>query len=210
MENGSKLPTSLNDPVDEGILKYIIDPLNPILYTLGCTPNILTAISGIIGLIGIYFIYHSNYILGSIFIFISYIFDCFDGNFARKYNMVTDFGDWFDHIKDWVVLFLLIIVLYTKKDITVRFKVITFILFVVLSLLTGLYLGEQDIYYNSENNGVEKSKFLEFFYNILDKILNTKSKPEQKLKYFRFFGPGVLNVYILLVLILCQINKAKV
>ena len=32
--------------------------------------------------------------------FVGYFFDCMDGHFARKYNMVTEFGDMYDYITD--------------------------------------------------------------------------------------------------------------
>ena len=46
---------------------------------------------------------NNNYILACIYYFISYFFDVLDGIYAREYNMVSEFGDYYDHIKDIVV-----------------------------------------------------------------------------------------------------------
>ena len=47
------------------------------------TPNKLTTISLIIGIYGIYLISVKNYKMAVIYIFIGYMFDCFDGNFMK-------------------------------------------------------------------------------------------------------------------------------
>ena len=169
------------------------------------TPNKLTGISGIFGLLSIYYVYKFNYISGSLLYSISYIFDCFDGNFARKYNMVTNFGDWFDHIKDNTVVLLLIKVIYDKKDISNNIKIITFIIFIILGILLIIYIDAQEKYYHSKNKILIKSKALEkisFFINNFNHIL-----PEQKLKYLKYFGCGSFNLYIIIVLFSFEIFK---
>lgn len=40
----------------------------------------------------------------------SYIFDCADGQFARRYNDVSKLGDWYDHVTDWIVFIGVILV----------------------------------------------------------------------------------------------------
>ena len=44
-----------------------------------------------------------NYIISAILYLTRYIFDCIDGFYARKYNMTTVFGDWYDHISDILI-----------------------------------------------------------------------------------------------------------
>jgi len=34
---------------------------------------------------------------------ISYMFDCWDGYYARKYNMESKFGDYYDHVSDMFI-----------------------------------------------------------------------------------------------------------
>ena len=62
MDSSRKLPKNLDNPIDNFILDYIVDPLNPLFYKIGMTPNKLTGLSGIFGLLSVYCIYKSNYI----------------------------------------------------------------------------------------------------------------------------------------------------
>ena len=201
MDSSRKLPKKLDNPIDNFILDYIVDPINPLFYKIGMTPNKLTGVSGIFGLLSVYCVYNSNYILGSLLFAISYIFDCFDGNFARKYNMVTEFGDWFDHIKDNIITILLIIVLYNKNDKKI-IKIITFSIFILLFLLLLLYVNEQEKYYHSKNDNLLKSESLKKFCSILKNLTNQDTLPEDKLKYLKYFGCGSFNLYICLVILL--------
>ena len=201
MDSSRKLPKNLDNPIDNFILDYIVEPINPLFYKIGMTPNKLTGVSGIFGLLSVYCVYKSNYILASLLYAISYIFDCFDGNFARKYNMVTEFGDWFDHIKDNVIVILLIIALYnTKKDNSI--KIITFIIFIIFTTLTLLYVNEQERYYHSKNDNILKSESLEKFGSVFKNLTDPNIPPEDKLKYLRYFGCGSFNLYICLVILL--------
>jgi len=53
-------------------------------------------------LICVYLLIHKSYKLSALFLMISYYFDMMDGYIARKYDQVTEFGDWFDHISDLI------------------------------------------------------------------------------------------------------------
>ncbi len=210
MDAGRKLPENLENPVDNFILKYIVDPLNPYFKSIGMTPNGLTAISGIFGIISIFCIFKSNYLLAALFFAISYIFDVFDGNFARKYNMVTKFGDWFDHMKDNLIIFGIIFVLFKKKDINFKNKIVALSLYIILAILSFKYLTLQETYYHS-NFSVpeeEKSKTLELLKSFFGSSGND-SYLNKNLNTFKWFGPGTLNTYMVLVLVYFHIKKNK-
>ena len=204
MESGRKIPSEYECPLDDFILKYIVDPLNPYFYNLGATPNILTGISGIFGLLAVYFITKSKYILAGIFFGLSYIFDCFDGNFARKYNMVTKFGDWFDHAKDTLVLTLVLVACFYKKEIPTKTKAVAFTVGLILFILMTAQLGTQEIYYHDIYNipEHEKSKSLapaKFLYDLID-----GSNYDEKFKYIKHFGCCTFNLYVSAVLMSFQ------
>ena len=97
-----KIPEESDNPIDNFILK-IVDPLCPLFKALHFTPNGITTISLVFGLLSAYLLYKGHPYLFGITFFISYFFDCMDGYYARKYNMVTRFGDIYDHVKDIVV-----------------------------------------------------------------------------------------------------------
>ena len=61
-----------------------------------------------------YNIYKNKYIIGTILWFLSYYFDCADGKMARKFKMISKFGDIYDHTSDIIKHLLLFYVLYKK------------------------------------------------------------------------------------------------
>ena len=208
MDSGRKIPEHLDCPLDNFILEKIVIPLNPYFRSLGATPNILTGISGIFGLLAVYFAYKSEYILTAIFYAISYIFDCFDGNFARTYDMVTEFGDWFDHVKDVTVVFLLVLVLSFKKEIKTNLKLVLFVLFIVLLILNNLYIINQEDYYHTKFPETKKSGSLGFINGLFKFLVPEQPKSfNERFKYTKYFGCGTVNLYIILVLVLFNLKK---
>jgi phosphatidylglycerophosphate synthase len=200
MDPGRKLPDNLECPVDDLILKYIVDPLNPFFKSIGLTPNGLTAISGIFGVLAIYSIIRSNYKLAAFYYALSYIFDVFDGNFARKYNMVSKFGDWFDHTKDNLIIFGLIVAIYTRKDIPNKTKIMLFVIYLILAMFMCKYLTLQEKYYHKNVNVPEehKSTTLGFLQNFFDHP-SSKSLVDE-LNTYKHLGCGTFILYIVFAL----------
>jgi phosphatidylglycerophosphate synthase len=75
-------------------------------------PNMITTLSNIACIITILLLSNANYYLAAFFILVSYFFDCAYGHIARKYNMVTVFGDYYDHNSDFVKIFAVLLTLY--------------------------------------------------------------------------------------------------
>jgi len=67
------------------------------------TPNIVTLISLIFGLLSAISIYKHYTILAILFLNISFILDCVDGQIARVKKLESNFGMWLDNISDRVV-----------------------------------------------------------------------------------------------------------
>ena len=112
-----KIPGKLDNFIDDTLIT-IIDTIQPYFYKLGFIPNTLTTISLICWLFALYFfindgVYYTLYAV--LFMILSYFFDCFDGHFARSYNMVTKFGDYYDHISDVSKVILLIYFILINK-----------------------------------------------------------------------------------------------
>ena len=97
-----KLPPEMEHPIDNLNIN-IGASLSPYFKNLNFTPNTLTTISLITGLLSVYYYTQQNYIYSAILFYISYMFDCWDGYYARRYQMISKFGDKYDHIKDVVV-----------------------------------------------------------------------------------------------------------
>ena len=175
------------NPIDNILLEMSIK-MNPYLYKLNFTPNILTLISLVLSLIAVYYIYNKYYRIGAILIFVGYFFDCADGNFARKYNMVTKYGDYFDHISDLTKLIILYIVILNSK-LKKNNKIIFIIINIIIGLCINIHMGCQERIYNSDSSKSSTLDYMKYFC------------PEIKyIKYTRYVGCGtfflVLCVYL--------------
>jgi len=189
MNSSRKLPRHLECPLDN-ILLDGVEYLNPYFYRLGFTPNGITTLSAIFGIIASVNIFYNYYILASIFYYIAYFFDCMDGNFARRYKLTSKFGDLYDHVKDIVVSFGLMGVLISKHGFT-PFTSFLSILFFALFGMNNLYLGEQERYFEGE-----RSEFLKYF----------TMKSNFSLNFLRYFGCGTINAYVSFSILLLRYN----
>ena len=103
------------DIVDKSIHKFITYPILPTLIQLNLTPNFITTISLICGIISFVLISYDNYICGSVFFMLRYIADCIDGAVARLTKQSSEFGDIYDHCVDYFTFILFYISCYTKN-----------------------------------------------------------------------------------------------
>jgi phosphatidylglycerophosphate synthase len=180
--DGRKIISELENPIDN-ILIILSIKFGDILHKYKfITPNIITTISIILSIIAIYFIYIKYYKIGAILFFISYFFDCLDGNFARRFNMVTTFGDYYDHIGDIFKYLLLIYVILISnlKNIT---KYIFIILIIICGFLSLIHLGCQEKIYNNKS---------------VLKILKIICLKRFDINYTKYFGSGT-TIFIIFI-----------
>lgn len=209
---GRKFPSEYENPLDEYILQTG-RPLYSLYRWLQLTPNHLTTISFVLGLASVYCFYKKMYVLSAILYFVSYCYDCFDGNYARTYKLVSEFGDYYDHIKDVVVAILLLGVVLKYSPIKNPFVIGFFFTGLVLFVL-GMYihLGCQEIYVKEadtvekkDDPGSEKSST---FLSTVTRIIMVKPQPfMNNLKIIRYFGTGSLIAWIVLFIALQSVLK---
>ena len=102
----NKLPVKYDDPLDIFFKKYIDKLIIP-CKKLGFTPNMITTISFLFGLLCCYLYYKQYYIIASICYLLFYFFDVMDGYYARIYEMYSTFGSYYDVITNIFVVILL-------------------------------------------------------------------------------------------------------
>ena len=176
---GNKLPPEYDDPVDL-FFKKIIDVINPYFKNWGFTPNMITTISFLFGLLACYLYYKQNYILSSLSFMTSYFFDVMDGYFARIYDMKSKFGGYYDIITDYVVIFLLVYLFIVNKHINKNVKYIILSIIIVLYIIQIIHVSLQEKYANT-NYKSETMMFL--------KIIPIHNY--ELMKYTRYFGTGI-------------------
>ena len=128
----------------------------------GFTPNILTTISLIFCGISALLLINRNYLLAAFMYLISYYFDCMDGHFARKYNMVTKFGDYYDHFADITKVILILYVLY-NIDSKKFFIIIPFIILFIF--LASVHFRCKPIL--PENIVIDNAVLIKILFNVI-------------------------------------------
>ena len=187
----SKIPSECENPFDV-LLYNIADKLSPYAKEIGLTPNLITTLSNIFGLITIILLLKSYYIIAVFTYIISYFFDCMDGHMARKYKMYSKYGDLYDHVSDIIRTLLismtLIYIDYKKFLIILPFAILLFI-------GINVQLGCQELYYDKNDSAsLSITKKLCPVQNINDKesLINI-------MKYTKYFGTGTFNLYACLI-----------
>lgn len=150
----------------------------------------ITTISGVCGFSSAYFIYKHQFLLSAVLFSTAYMFDCLDGYVARTYNMVTKFGDYYDHIMD-----VLKFIVYLIAISVVNFKLfLMFAPFLIYALfLAGVHLGYQEYAYNRKEESVT--------LGLLRILCKHQNNAGPELKYTRYFGAGSFNMLCVLIIL---------
>ena len=191
MNNGRKIGSHIENPVDDLLIK-IAEKVSPPLVKIGVTPNFITTLSFISGLLSVYFLWKDQYLASGLLFLLGYFFDCMDGHIARKFNMITKFGDLYDHFTDIAISILLFIVFLRKKT-TVTFKVVVLAMIVLFVFLAMVHLGCQEKHYELINKHISTNGILYRFTSFC--------KSKEMIHTTKFFGMGTYTIVIMLVII---------
>lgn len=139
-----KVPRSMESPLDH----YLYELADPVIdkahFSIpNLTPNMITTVGLILGICSLISYVKGKTVLSIIFLWLYYFSDCMDGHYARKYDKVTKFGDYYDHFRDWFVAGTLIILVMIR--LRTKWKRIVFIsLSVTLLFASIVYIGCQE------------------------------------------------------------------
>ena len=191
--SGRKIPRSVDNPIDN-LLVDLVEKLNPYFKKLNFTPNMITTLSLIFGILmnGSYF--KNNYNMAAASLLVSYFFDCMDGNYARKYNMQSKFGDLYDHFKDWIII-IVFFILFMQKKLPISFKIISFVCIIIVLLGTYIHVGCTEKYIKKYQTKT-KTKNSEALESI------THCPNLKYLNLTKYFGCGTFNLLLILIIIL--------
>ncbi len=163
------------DIVDKSIHKFITYPILPTLVQLGFTPNFITTLSLICGIISFVLISYDNYICGSVFFMLRYILDCLDGPVARLTKQTSEFGDIYDHCVDYFTFILFYISCYTKN--------FSNIFIIILHILLFSSLIQYALIYRKTKTG------------IIYKLTSWIPIDENMFKWTKYIGTGILTLF---------------
>ena len=101
LKNKAPFNRSLSFLVDILFFDWLAIPLTNLLAKVRfITPNSVTVVSGILGLIAAWFFYLNEIFIGVIYIYFSFLLDCVDGNLARKTKRTSKIGAKLDSSAD--------------------------------------------------------------------------------------------------------------
>ncbi len=104
--DSKKYYVTADEPVNTYIYRPTAWPIVRLLINTPLTPNHVTLIGLVFGIIaGVFYYYggHLNYALGAFFFFVASIMDCTDGPLARLRKSESEFGRYFEGIVDYLV-----------------------------------------------------------------------------------------------------------
>lgn len=130
-----KVHESLEDPLSQ-LFYDISDKISPSLHNIGITPNFITALRTILILaVFPYAFLTKHYHIAAIIYIVSYFGDCLDGHLSRKYNLDTDFGDYFDHASDVLGMILTLYLVESSLHEDKKIVIYVVIFFFLISLI---------------------------------------------------------------------------
>jgi len=186
-----KLDPKYENPIDLVLIK-LSHIVKPFFHNLNFTANHITTLSVIFGIAAIYLLYIDKVLLSVFALFICYFFDCLDGVYARTYDDVTKFGDYYDHISDAATYILYIAMIIYKCQNKAQLIPFLIVLFIFI-ILMHVQLGCQEKIYNSPD-----SPTLARFKKMCP------DPPKKTIKFSRYFGCGSTILAIGLVAIISK------
>jgi len=181
MQDGRKIPNHIENHFDNVIIEIARWININIFRPLNATPNIITTLSLFAGVASIVAFYKAHYLTFAALSILAYILDCADGNFARTYNMITRFGDIYDHVSDMLKLALLFIVIIISPIDKIT-KITVLSILVILNILMLQHLGCQELHVDSNGEALS--------------LLKKFCKDTSQIKWTRYFGTGTMQVFI--------------
>jgi phosphatidylglycerophosphate synthase len=177
-----KINDDMECPCDNFVIK-ICEETAPLFKSLNFTPNMITTISLIFGLLSYQAICAGNYKLASLHIFLAYYFDCLDGYYARQYDMETEFGDYYDHFSDIGKFLLITYGIYLKRPDIFTFLNISIVS--ILVLLSLIHLGCQEKYHDKKMSpSMDNLKYL--------------CHDRSAISHTKYFGTGTLTLGLII------------
>ncbi len=178
VENNSNQPVishSDSPIIDRYIIRKISGFISGLLVKTPVTPNQVTIMSLVIGIVAAVFFSHGTHtctIIAGVFYFISTVFDQCDGEVARFKHLESDFGRSFDIIVDSIVNASIVIgiTIAIYKANGSGLTIITGLLAmmgIVISLLLSTYFSNESKKDTGTKEMLDKLNNKDFFYIIM-------------------------------------------
>lgn len=142
----TQIPSEYQSPFYHWTL-LLSDRLSPSFRRLGFTPNGITTLSLVCGVVAVWYLVQGTAtgVLGfGVWYLIQYFFDCMDGYYARRYGLTSEFGDWYDHLKDTGLYLAICYILVRQYGLL--HSPVSLLVLVSLAVLQYVYNGCLGVY----------------------------------------------------------------
>ena len=181
-----------DDNFFDNILIEICEYISEDVHSKGFTPNMITTMSLLFGLFTSVLLFKRMYYIACIFWLFAYFLDCLDGHIARKYNETSIFGDYYDHISDFIKLSVVLFTLF--KINSVKFYRIIGVLGIFGFLMIS-HIGCQETQYSKNHKSESESLSLSKLMCPTNIFFKNNSSA---LQFTKYFGCGTFNLIVVL------------
>jgi phosphatidylglycerophosphate synthase len=201
--DGRKLPREYENPIDN-VLIDLAHSLNVHAFRpLGFGPNTITTMSLAAAMASLAAFTARRYLLFAALFGLAYLLDCADGNYARTYNQVTDFGDAYDHAADLLKAAGLILAVVTHR-MNAMTKAYFMLAFMVLGLGTLVHLGcQQRVYLSAIRSGATNGQPGQAFLSPAESFCFSPGS----IVLTRYVGSGTLVAFVLVFALYMAVTK---
>jgi phosphatidylglycerophosphate synthase len=196
----TKIQEDQENPVDHVLLR-VCDGVAPFLkHNFGwMTPNKITTVCVVASYLAARALYYGDKASFVLWAVIAYFLDCLDGHFARKYDMCSVFGDYYDHITDWLYYGSVFFVAFAIRGFKSSYKEYSYLIYAILGLFAvGMmwHFGCQESLY-----ALEKDKYKSGCASpTLNWCQGMCKNPEQTIFTSRWFGSGTFNLLMIIII----------
>lgn len=202
--NAAKLETSQENFVDALFIKAC-DASAPLFHKAGATPNIITTLSVIASVLAAVAVLNGKKHAFVVWALLSYFFDCLDGHFARRYNMCSQFGDYYDHVTDWLYYGLLFYTAFVVRGLSDAAKPYSLLIYgVIAAAAAGMtwHFGCQESIYAAKREAQGSPETCRSQAPTLSYFIGMCKNPEQDVHWSKWLGCGTFTVLTIAIITL--------
>lgn len=191
-----KVHESLEDPISQ-FFYDVSDNISPFLCRAGITPNQITTLRFMLSTsVFLYCFDKKMYKTASVLYMISYFGDCLDGHMARKYNMETIFGDYYDHVVDISVGIISLYCIGTTLN--KKYKWVMFI--ILLLLVMSIFQMSCEERYLEIIGAKIHSTSLQPIRCLCSPAIVANDELDETMELSRLFGVGTYQLFVMIII----------
>jgi len=192
-----KLTIDNEGPVDIVFLT-LTEWITPALHALGHIPNTITTYS-LISALGAAYCLWKGFIGAFVGLFLlAYLFDCVDGYMARRYNQITVFGDYYDHISDIIRGFSLLLVIVCKYPLNNVVPVLILLGILVIGMCIYIGCSQKSI---KLKNSKSQEETLDIFQSLCAR--------DDTIQWAKYFSCGTIHIASIAAIIYLELSQKK-